>query len=130
MRRPSRSLAALLLGPSLVACAAASPPDPATGFDLARDQPFHATQAEVLAAGGRLLDGPSVQRVVARLGEQATLAALGARPGEQLFIDARGRLCRATPTAPSCCVVIADGEGYRLFDENGAPVGSLTPSRG
>lgn len=130
VRFAAQPITALVVALVAVGCARTPPPEPAIGFDTVAAAPFTASQADVLAVGGRLLDAPSVARLVSTMGEQATLAALGAAPGDNVRIEADGRLCIEGARGVRCRAVIADGDAYRLFDQAGSPKGSLTPSPG
>ncbi|MFP4269857.1 MAG: hypothetical protein ACLFTL_04740, partial [Alphaproteobacteria bacterium] len=78
-----RPLAALAVLAPLVACSG-TPPDPAIGFADAEAVPASATYDELVAAGGRVVGADALRSIVATMGEDAALRALGGRAGDRL----------------------------------------------
>lgn len=126
VRRPLVTLA--LLAP-LVACSG-TPPDPAIGFEAAQALPASATFGEVVAAGGRVLGVDPLRTVVANMGEDAFLHAIGGRAGDRLVIREDAAACTNPGDNTTCRRIVADGVSFRVFALDGAPIGTLTPSRG
>ncbi len=125
----ARTLATVLLAALLGACWRAEPPEPAIGFAAAA-LPHDASRDAVLARGGRRLDAASVGRIIGALGNRGFLGAIDAGTAERLVLRDDGAVCLEERPLASCRVVVADGRTYRLFDLDGRPRGTLTPSEG
>lgn len=126
VRRPLATLAVLA---PLVACSG-TPPDPAIGFASAQALPASATYGELVAAGGRVLGVDALRTVVATMGEDASLQALGGRAGDRLVIREDAAACTDPGDNATCRRVVADGTNFRVFTLDGEPTGTLNPSRG
>ena len=124
--RPLLVVAALAL---LAACRA-TPPDPAIGFDAATALPADATYAELIGAGGRVLGADALRSLVATMGDDAFLQAIGGGSADELVLRSDGAACIDRPATEQCRRIVADGTSFRVFTMDGAPQGTLTPSRG
>jgi len=126
VRRPLVTLAVLA---PLVACSG-TPPDPAIGFAAAQALPASATYGEVVAAGGRVLGVDGLRSITATMGDDAFLRAIGGSAGDRLVIREDAAVCMDPADNDRCRRVVADGMNFRVFALDGAPLGTLTPSRG
>ncbi len=124
-----RPLATLAVLAPLVACSG-TPPDPAIGFDAAMALPPSATFGEVVGAGGRVLGVDGLRSIVATMGEDAFLQAIGGGAGDRLVIREDAAVCIDPTDNEQCRRIVADGTSFRVFALDGAPMGTLTPSRG
>ncbi|MEO1092048.1 MAG: hypothetical protein AAFX81_15580 [Pseudomonadota bacterium] len=119
-----------VLATAISACASLEPGEPRPDISTASQRPFDAPQADVLLAGGRLLNADEVSALLATLGEPAFVRAAGGGLDSRLQVRGDGSFCLNMRDLRSCRLVVADGADYRLFDHTGAPRGTLTPSRG
>jgi hypothetical protein len=126
VRRPL--LAVAVLAP-LVACSG-TPPDPAIGFQAAQALPASATYGEVIAAGGRVLGVDPLRTIVATMGDDAFLHAIGGDAGDRLVVREDAAVCMDPTDNARCRRIVADGLNFRVFALDGAPLGTLAPSRG
>jgi hypothetical protein len=126
--RPLLALAALVV---VAGCTEAIPPDPSIGFDQAIALPASAGYDELIAAGGRVLGADALRSVVATMGEDAFLQGIGGSADAQLVLRPDGAACIDGTAEEQCRRIVADGVDYRVFAAaDGAPLGTLTPSRG
>ena len=129
MRQPYLSASLLALS-MLAACARLEPPEPTAAFATSSGLPDDASQAEVVGAGGRLLDQAAVQILVANLGERAFVRAAGGGLDSGFTLRGDGSFCLDAADLRTCRLVVADGSAYRLFDHSGRARGTLTAARG
>ena len=126
-RRPLPLAAALLL---LAACGRVEPPEPMIGFARATALPPSASYAELVEAGGRVLGADAVRTVVAQMGEDAFLQAIGGTAGDRLRLRPDGAACIGEVEPGDCRRIVADGTDYRVFTLAGEPLGTPGPSPG
>jgi hypothetical protein len=126
-RRPLLLAASLLV---LAACTRPVPPEPAIGFAQATALPPSAGLAELVGAGGRVLSGDAVRTVVAMMGEDAFLQAIGGGASDALRLRPDGAACINDVEPTNCRRIVADGMNYRVFALAGEPLGMLNPSPG
>jgi hypothetical protein len=125
-----RSLPALALLIAVGGCGVGPPPNPTIGFEEASAQPLMAPLDEVVAVGGRVLDGDAVESLVATMGEDAFLQGIGGIAEDRLLVRPDGAACIGEIEGGDCHWIVADGTRYRVFTLAGEAAGTLTPSAG
>jgi hypothetical protein len=124
-----RPLVTLALVAPLVACGDV-PPNPGIGFDAVQALPPSARLETVLDAGGRIIPADALRSLVAAMGEDAFLQAIGGRAGDDLLIRPDAAACIDDLEPENCRRIVADGMNYRVFTLDGEPLGTLGASRG
>ena len=106
------------------------PPDPEIGFEAAQALPPSAPFEAVLDAGGRVVPADALGGIVATMGEDAFLRAIGGGAGDELVLRPDATACIDGEEPERCRRIVADGLNYRVFAMDGAPLGTLGASRG
>ncbi|TVQ31630.1 MAG: hypothetical protein EA356_14100 [Geminicoccaceae bacterium] len=123
MRRPSFVLAVLSL--LILGCARPEPAPLVPAGASAAPSAAGASQAELLAAGGRLLDGAAVERLEARLGRARLAQALTGHAAAAYTIRADGSLCPDLRDLRTCRLVIEAQGRHHLVDHTGRWRGTI-----